>query len=191
MTDINTIKQRVRSVLSEKRFRHTLGVADEAERLAVRWGASPESAYLAGLIHDMAKEIPYDDALRMLESFGFKADDDLRRCPALLHGPLAACLAQREFGISDTDILSAVRYHTTGRAGMTVLEKIIYLADFIEPNRCFDGVDEVRQLAYENLDRAVLAESDMVIVFTVERGSFLHRGTVDTRNDLLASVGKE
>ncbi len=188
MLELEEIKTKVESALSNKRFIHTLGVADEAKRLALKWGADENAAYLAGIIHDYAKEIPTAEAVAQLNSFGFEPTDEFLNCPALLHGPLAAFLAEKEFGVQDADILNAVRYHTTGRAGMSVLEKIIYLADFIEPNRCFDGVETARRLAYENLDRAVLAEADMVIVFNVERNVFLHSDTIRARNYLLQQL---
>lgn len=185
MLELEEIKARVKARLSDKRFVHTLGVADEAKRLALKWGADENDAYLAGIIHDYAKEIPETESVKLLTAFGFELTDELLYCPALLHGPLAAFLAERDFGVQDASVLNAVRYHTTGRADMSLLEKIIYLADFIEPNRHFDGVETARTLAYENLDRAVLAEADMVMVFNIERHVFLHSDTVKARNFLL------
>lgn len=190
MKELEEIKKAVGARLSRKRFEHTAGVAETAVRLAARWGADPNGAYIAALVHDYAKEIPIDETLKMLNEAGIAPDRGMLECPAVLHGPLAAYLAEREFGISDRDILNAVRYHTTGRRGMSQLEKVIYLADFIEPNRSFDGVDEVRVLAEENLDRAVLLESDMVIRFTLDRGLPLYVGTVETRNDMLKRIGE-
>lgn len=188
MLEIEEIKSRVRARLSEKRFAHTMGVADEAKRLAAKWGIDEDSAYLAGLVHDYAKEIPVSQAIEMLDSFGFHINEDLAQCPALLHGPLAAHLAERDFGIQDKDILNAVAYHTTGRCNMSILEKIIYLADFIEPHRSFEGVETVRKLAYEDLNRAVLCEADMVIVFNIEKNVFLHSDTIKARNWLLSQI---
>lgn len=188
MKELEEIKGAVSARLSRKRFKHTAGVAETAVRLAERWGADPKSAYIAALIHDYAKEIPTAETLAMMKQANIIPDRGMLECPAVLHGPLAAHMAEREFGISDCDILNAVRYHTTGRRGMSQLEKVIYLADFIEPNRCFDGVDEVRALAEENLDRAVLLETDMVIRFTLDRGLLLYAGTVETRNDMLKKL---
>lgn len=186
MTEIQDIRQRVQAALSEKRFKHTMGVADEAVQLAKRWGANMNRAYLAGLLHDYAKEISKEETFRILCQCGLEGVCiNMRYCPALLHGPLAARLAMTEFDIKDPEVLDAIYYHTTGRANMSLLEKIIYVADFIEPNRCFDGVDDVRRLAYEDIDRAALAEADRTIALSVERGHYLHSDTVEARNYLL------
>lgn len=188
MIKLEDIKKRVKSKISEKRFIHTLGVAEEARRLAARWNADEDAAYLAGLVHDYAKELPIPLSIKLLESYGFNISDELLCCPALLHGPLGTHLIKDDFGITDADILNAVCYHSTGRPDMSVLEKIIYLADFIEPSRNFNGVESVRQLAYKNLNRAVLTESNMVIVFNVEKNVFLHSDTVKSRNYLLNQI---
>lgn len=191
MTDIDEIRTRVAARLSEARFRHTFGVAEEAVRLAEKWGADEKAAYAAGLIHDYAKELPREEAMRIAEKTGVLPDRGLLAYPALLHGPIAAYMAEREFGVTDPDILNAVMYHTTGRCGMSKLEKIIYLADFIEPNRSFDGVNEIRALAYESLNRAVLEETDMVIKFIIDRKNPLYMGMVVARNEMLEQVKGE
>ncbi len=190
MSEIEEIKSRVCAALSERRFIHTMGVAEEAKRLAEKWGADTNSAFVAGLVHDYAKEVPIPQTSQMLEDFGFHINNDLKHCPALLHGPLAAYLAEKEFGITDNDILNAITYHTTGRPDMSALEKIIYLADFIEPNRSFEGVETVRRLAYESLDSAVLCEANMIIVFNIEKNVFLHSDTVKMRNQLFITKSK-
>lgn len=189
MTDVAEIQRSVCARLSERRFSHTLNVAEEARRLAERWDVCPERAYLAGIVHDCAKEIPKNEAFEMLREFG--EADDYSACPALIHGPLAAHIAMRDFGVEDEEILDAVRYHTTGRCKMGMLEKIIYLADFIEPSRSFDGIEEVRRLAYENIDKAVLMEADMVIGFVIERGQLLNEKSVQMRNELLMRTKEE
>ena len=190
MTDVSEIEKIVQERLSEPRFLHTLGVAKEAVRLSEKWGADKPSAYLAGLVHDFAKEIPKDEAIKKLREFG-ETGFDYSACPSLIHGPLGARLALQELGIENSSVLDAIRYHTTGRQGMTLLEKIIYLADFIEPSRKFDGVQKVRKLAYEDIDRAILLEADMVIGFVLERGQFLHEETVQMRNELLIKTKEE
>ncbi len=190
MTDVAEIEKIVCARLSERRFSHTLNVAKEAQRLAERWGESPEKAYLAGIVHDCAKEIPKDEALALLYSFGEK-DIDYSTCPALIHGPLGAHIAMHDFGIEDECVLNAVRYHTTGRCKMGMLEKIIYLADFIEPSRSFDGIETVRRLAYEDIDKAVLMEAEMVIGFVIERGQLLNEKSVQMRNELLMKTKEE
>lgn len=185
------IEEIIKGTLSEKRFLHTMGVADEARRLAKRWGANEEESYLAGLVHDCAKELSKDTMLLRLEKYGFDMTEELKNCPGLWHGPLGSYIAADELGIDNEEILSAVRWHSTGKPDMTLLEKIIYIADFIEPNRCFDGVDAVRRMAYEDIDRAALCECEMVIVYTIENGKYIHSDTLKTRNDLLMRIKRK
>ena len=131
--------------LSEKRFAHTMGVAETA-------------AFVAGLVHDCAKEIPFDETVRLLRENGYEPDEDELSAPGILHAPLGAIVAKDEFGIEDAGILGAVRFHTTGRPAMSTLEKIIYIADFTEPSRKYPEAEEVRKLAVKDLDKAVLCD---------------------------------
>lgn len=191
MQSIDEITRYLKMNLSEKRFLHTLGVAETAEDLARRWGADCAKAFLAGLVHDCAKEIPFADTVKLLKNSGYKLTELEKSTSGILHAPLGAVLAEEIFGIDDPVVLNAVRYHTTGRAGMTILEKIIYIADFIEPNRNYKESDEVRELAKTDLDRAALKETDMVIKFTVDKGRTLHTDTIHTRNYLLKIIKEE
>ncbi|MCL2874382.1 MAG: bis(5'-nucleosyl)-tetraphosphatase (symmetrical) YqeK [Defluviitaleaceae bacterium] len=142
--------------MSEKRYIHTIGVAKEAIKLADMYGEDAEKAYIAALLHDIAKEMPNSSKLAMAKAVGIKLDEELEKIPTLLHGYLGAQIAKTDFGIDDEYVLDAIRYHTTGRANMTLLEKIIYLADIIEPNReIYEGLPQIRQKAFDNLDEAV------------------------------------
>ncbi len=183
--ETHKIQQRIQKILSEKRYLHSLGVAEEAQRLAVHYGAAEEKAYLAGLLHDCAKEIPEEQALAMLNKYGVQIDEIVKRTPRLLHGPLGACISQVEFEITDPEILDAIRFHTTGKANMNLLTKIIYIADYIEPNRRFEGVEELRVLAYDSIDRAIIAGIDYTIEDLIQSGLALHPDTIHARNYLL------
>ncbi len=191
MQKADRIKEYAKTVLSEKRFAHTVNVAEEARRIAVLWGADADKAYLAGIIHDIAKEVPKSQALEALTRYGYNPDETERLNPELLHGKLAAYIAKDKFGIDDEEVLSAVAYHTTGRPAMSLLEKIIYVADFTEPGRCYPEADEIRRLADQNLDKAVLYQADMVIKFIVDKGRPLHVDTVNTRNYFLMKLKEE
>jgi len=150
------ILQRLKKMMSEKRYIHTIGVAKEAIKLADMYGEDAEKAYIAALLHDIAKEMPNSSKLAMAKAVGIKLDEELEKIPTLLHGYLGAQIAKTDFGIDDEYVLDAIRYHTTGRANMTLLEKIIYLADIIEPNReIYEGLPQIRQKAFDNLDEAV------------------------------------
>ena len=188
MQSINEITRYLKTNLSEKRFLHTLGVAETAEALAKRWGADCFKAFLAGLVHDCAKELPFDKTLNFLEESGYRITWLEESAPGILHAPLGAVLAKKLFGIEDESILDAIKYHTTGRENMTILEKIVYIADFIEPGREYSESKEVKKLADIDLDRAALMETDFVIKFTIDRGRTLHPDTIKTRNYLLRVI---
>ncbi len=188
MQKADEIKEYAKTVLSEKRFVHTANVAEEAKRLATVWGADADKAYLAGIIHDIAKEIPKSQALGTLTKYGYTPDETEKQNAELLHGKLAAYIVRDKFGIDDDEVLSAVSYHTTGRPGMSLLEKIIYVADFTEPARNYPEADEIRKLVDQNIDKAVLYQADMVIKFIIDKGRPLHTDTVNTRNYFLLKL---
>lgn len=186
MTGIEEIKAELRKILSEKRYVHSLGVADEAKKLAAKYGVDENRAYIAGLVHDCAKEVPPQDMEGILKrKYGVSVDSMSKLTPKILHGVLGACEAQSKFGIYDTEILDAVKYHTTGKGNMSMLAKIIYIADYIEPNRDFDGVRELRSLAYRDIDEAIIKGIDDTIKDLIKRGLLLHPDTIHARNDLI------
>jgi len=191
MQSIDEITNYLKANLSEKRFRHIIGVAETARALAQKWGADADKAFLAGLVHDCAKEIPVNKSVERLTASGYSPDEVELRSPALLHAPLGAVVAREVFGISDKEVLNAVTFHTTGRPEMSLLEKIIYVADFTEPGRTYPEAGEIRQLSYIDINRAVLKETDMVIKFTVDRGRAIHPATVITRNYYLKLINEE
>ena len=168
--------------LTEKRFWHTMGVAKTAQSLAEMWGADSASAFLAGLVHDCAKEVSYNETIEGLTENGYIPDEIEKQSTALLHAPYGAILAREIFGIENQEILNAIKYHTVGRPNMTLLEKIVYVADFIEPNRRFDEAEIVRQLAYKDLDKAVLSECDIIIGFNQDKEKVVHPATLITRD---------
>ena len=191
MNTIEEITKVLSNELSETRFKHTLGVAETAKILAEKWGADADAAYLAGLVHDCAKEIPVEQMVELLEKNGYCCDEMERESSNILHAPLGSIIAKEKFGVEDEDVLNAVRYHTLGRAQMSLLEKIIYVADFIEPGRKYKEVQFVRDLAYVDIDKAVLKEADIVIKYIIDKGGVLHTESVRTRNSFLIKIKKE
>ncbi|MBQ9757268.1 MAG: bis(5'-nucleosyl)-tetraphosphatase (symmetrical) YqeK [Clostridia bacterium] len=181
MQSFDEIRDYAKNVLSQKRFLHTLSVADEAKELALLWGADCEKAYFAALLHDIAKEIPFEESKEILKKAGLPTDF----IRPLIHGPVAAYMAREKFGICDEDILNAIRYHSTGRTGMSVLEKIIFVADFTEPNRLYTDSKEVRELSRKDLDAAMLLQCDRCIKFLIDTGKIVNTLTVDLRNSLI------
>lgn len=180
------IKNYLKQNLRNKRYEHVLGVRDTAIKLAEHYKEDTEKARFAALIHDCAKNISDDQIILIAEKHKLAIDDITKISPQLLHGSIAAIIAKEEMGITDEDVLNAVTYHTTGRKGMSLLEKIIYIADYIEPSRNFQGVDELRRAAFQDLDKALIKAFDNTIKFVVERGQLLHINTIEGRNYLLS-----
>lgn len=177
MLPIETIQEKLQSALSVKRYIHTMGVAEEAGKLAEIYGTAKDrqKARVAGLLHDCAKDYPEGMRLRFCKEYKVQVDEIMQKQTDLIHPFLGAEVAKREYQVLDEDILNAIRYHTTGRAGMTLLEKIIFIADYIEPNReKFGGLDEARRLAYLDLDQAMEYILENTIAYVKARGRLLH-----------------
>lgn len=155
---LRKLRKEMKKKQDARRYEHTLGVEFTAAALAMRYGASVVDAQTAGILHDCAKCLSDEKRLHICEKYGLPVSDVERRSPFLLHGKAGACLAEEKYGIQGKpDILNAIRYHTTGREGMSLLEKIVFVADYIEPGRKqAPNLTEIRQLAFENLDAAVL-----------------------------------
>lgn len=169
-----------------KRWQHTLGVVESAIALAERYHADPDKARTAAILHDVAKYWPVNRQREAIEADGHPAGmETLRFDKPLWHSHAGAYVAKRDFGIEDEEILDAIRYHTSGRVGMTLLEKIICLADYIEPGRDFPGVDQLRELAETSLERALVAGFDGTIIHLIQTGKSIYPLTVQSRNDLL------
>ncbi len=186
MIKIDSIKLYLERELSQKRYNHSIGVADEAVRLAKRYSVDTDKAYIAGLVHDCAKEVHNSEALKLLsDKYDVLIDDVAMHTHKILHGPLGACIARDLFEIDDAEILDAIEFHTTGKADMSMLTKIIYIADYIEPNRNFEGVDELRHLSYKDINQAIVKGIDFTISELVEKGMLLHPDTIHARNYLI------
>lgn len=183
--DLGKIKSLLQRCLNHELYRHSLGVADTAASLARRYGVAEEKACLAGLIHDYAKDYSTEKLLETVEKYALKVDPVSLAEPRLLHAPAGAALVADHLDIQDREILDAVAYHTTGCAGMMPLSRIIYLADCIEPNRSYRGVDKLRRLAFQDLDRALLLAVDWTIMSVIRRKILLHPMTIEFRNSLL------
>jgi predicted HD superfamily hydrolase involved in NAD metabolism len=177
----------VKEQITERRYIHTLGVVESAIELAERYGADVKKAELAAIFHDYAKFRPKEEMEQII--IAEKMD------PALLeynmelwHAPVGAYLVKKEAGIQDAEILDAIAYHTSGRVGMSLLDKVVYLADYIEPGRSFPGVDEVRQTAKQNLDHAVIQALRNTVVFLMKRNQAIYPDTFKTYNDLIMNL---
>ncbi len=177
--------EKLRSLLTESRYKHTLGVADTAKRMAEKYAFPAEKAYTAGLLHDCAKCISIEQMLQLCSQAQIETDDDEKTSVQLMHAPAGAAMAMLEFGITDTEIINAIRYHTISRKGMTLIDKIIYISDCIEPNRQIDGVDKLRQIAQEDIDEAMLACLDTNITYVLTKKKILHPNSIYARNEII------
>ncbi|MBR6647670.1 MAG: bis(5'-nucleosyl)-tetraphosphatase (symmetrical) YqeK [Clostridia bacterium] len=175
--------EKLKNTLSERRYIHSIGVMESAVSLAERFGGDIDKARIAGLLHDCAKEVDKDEAVELCDELGIEIDDAKRVQKGLLHADLGAELVKTEYDISDSEIYDAIKYHTMGRENMTMLDKIIYLADFIEPSRRdFEGLTELRKLCMEDLDEAMLFAINLSISFVLNKGKVLHKQTLATRD---------
>ena len=183
--DNEKIKKILKERLSAKRYKHTLGCAETAEKLAEKLGADTQKAYTAGLLHDCAKELSLTEQLAYAEKCGYKPDRLTAMSGSLLHAPVSSLMAKHEFGIDDEEILGAIAYHTTGKENMTLLEKIVFSADMVEPNRDFPGAEQLRKDIFSDFDKGLIEIFDRSISFVLEKGSILHPTGVYARNYLI------
>lgn len=175
----------LQSLLKPSRFRHSLGVAKEAVLLATLYGADPEKARLAGLLHDLAKNRSEQESLLWAEEFGISFDPVTQRSHTLWHAPLAAAYAEKKLGVSDPDLLSAIRYHTTGRAGMSQLEKVVYLADYTSEDRSYPDAEYLRKLARKDLHAGLHFALEYTICKLVQDKKPVHPDTLFAYNELV------
>lgn len=186
LTDILSIR------LSKKRFQHSLNVADEAKKLAEKYDLySPEKAYLSGLLHDICKEIPKEEQLIMAKKSTLDVSPVELVTPPLYHAIAGAWYAENVLNVHDDDILNAVRYHTVGRAGMSRLEEIIYIADLISADRNYKDVNKMRKNAYQSIEKTMLEALRFSIADVVAKGSMLPHHTIEAYNQYASEKKKE
>lgn len=178
------LKKEVRKVLNSERYIHSLGVSNTAVKMAKAYNVSVKKAYTAGLLHDCAKNLSKSKAMQKCDDYDVELDDFERSNRALIHAKLGERIAAAEYGITDNNILMAIKWHTLGRPGMTPLEKIIYVADVIEPSRDFEGIEKLRELAFKNLDKAVIECTKTTIIYNQERGREVHPNAFALIRDL-------
>ncbi|WP_153123329.1 bis(5'-nucleosyl)-tetraphosphatase (symmetrical) YqeK [Peribacillus tepidiphilus] len=179
--------QLVKEQITEHRYQHTLGVVETSIWLAEKYGADVKKAELAAIFHDYAKFRPKEEMKEII--IREKMPKDLLEYnEELWHAPVGAYLVEKEAGVEDPEVLDAIRYHTSGRVNMTLLEKVIFLADYIEPGRKFPGVEEVRELAKQSLDKALIKSLQNTILFLMKKNQRIYPDTFHTYNDLLLKL---
>ncbi len=190
LLNIEEIKKQLQKVLSPKRYIHSVNVMETAVSLAARYGEDGAKAALAGLLHDCARDVKGEEALNLCGKYGIKIDEVCRIQPDLLHGRLGERLACELYGVKDPKVLNAIAIHTMGCPDMELLEKIIFVADYIEPARTFPEAEAMRKEAFVDLDKTILTGVDSTIQYVVGKGRLLHRDTLETRNWILMEIKK-
>lgn len=175
----------LREKLTPERFEHSLCVAKSAKKLAQKYGADVEKAYTAGLVHDVMKNETKAVQLKIIKDADIILNCAEQLNPKLWHAISGAVYIQKEFGIHDEDIIKAVRYHTTARAGMSLLEKVLYIADFISADRTYDGVEQMRRAAEMSLDAAITEGLRFSIEELSHNGFAIHPDSVEAYNEML------
>jgi predicted HD superfamily hydrolase involved in NAD metabolism len=177
------IEEKLKEYVSGKRYRHSLDVRDTADDLARFWGGDRRKACIAGLLHDVARDLDVDVLKGIVRSeYDVDPCGGMARTRGLLHAYAGRVIARQEFGIDDEEILSSIAGHTTGRPGMSLLEKIIFVADYIGQGRSFRGVKTARRLAYRNLDDTVRHKLKANLIDLIRKGRPICTDTIDAYN---------
>ncbi|BBH21342.1 HD domain-containing protein [Paenibacillus baekrokdamisoli] len=177
----------VRAEMPERRWIHTMGVMETSIILAKRFGEDPDRAEQAAILHDVAKYWKTSRMETIIREEGLPAEL-LEFDKELWHAPVGAFVAEHQFAVKDIEVLDAIRFHTSGRVGMTQMDKVVCLADYMEPGRDFPGVHKIRELAEHSLEKALIAGFDSTISYLLEQGKRIFPLTVAARNDLLAVI---
>ncbi len=190
MFQLDDIIREVRGKLQESRFQHSWQVAVLAKELAPKYNICAERAFIAGLLHDYGRAMDTSQLLDKARSAGLSIHPVEEKLPMLLHGPVGALLVEELFGIDDMEVLAAIAYHTTGRAGMSPIEKLIYLVDVIEPGRQFPCVDQLRNRIEQanSLNEAMELVLIQALLYNIKKNSLIHPQSIDALNCLRSTM---
>ncbi len=183
--DIDVLINDVKQHQPDKLFMHSMAVASKAVQMAKKFNVDEQRAFIAGILHDYAKKMSGDELLAYCTKHKIAVDDVCQLSPFLLHGAVAADIANKKFGIDDDDILNAICYHTYGRVNMSDLEKIIYVADAIADGRDYPDIDEIRNIADKDLNKGLMAVISHSIKYILDKGMAVHPNTILLWNDLV------
>lgn len=190
--ELSKIRKAMEKTLDPKRYEHTLGVEYTAAALAMRYNASVINAQLAGLLHDCAKCLTNTKKLSLCEKHDISVSEVEKRNPFLLHAKVGGFLAKEEYGVEDPDVINAILNHTTGRPGMSLLEKIVFVADYIEPSRKHaPNLHEIRKMAFINLDHALIKILEDTLVYLKETGDAVDPMTAETYAYYCSEIGMD
>ncbi len=185
MVTISEIIERLPKYETQKRIKHSIRVKETALQLYKLWGGNKQVLVYAALLHDIARDLSIEKLIKIAEKNGYRIDKIEAENPIILHAPIGAIIAEKDFGITDKNILNCIKYHTTGRASITLNEAIIYLADFIEPGRDFEDAKKVRKIAFADLKEAVIQETILNVAYLMNARVPIHPKTIEMFNSLL------
>ena len=185
-TDRESLEEFIKTNLKESRYRHSMGVEEMAVRLARMHGADSEKAAFAGRYHDLAKNFDEETMDAYIRKYGLP--EYLIGNNALAHSKVGAAILENEFGVTDKEILDSVRYHTTARKDMTLLDEVIFVADVVEDNRTYSDLDYYQDLAYRDLDRACLEILEYTIGSLTAKGRVIDKDTIEARDWVLQKI---
>lgn len=189
--NFDSYKEKIREKLDDFRYHHSLCVAEEAVRLTSIYGGDPEKAYLAGLLHDITKNYSDEEHLKIFKMFDIILSDVEKNSSKLWHAISGAAYVHNILGISDEDIISAIRYHTTAKRDMSLLQRIIYLADFTSADRSYTDVDVMRKLVNESMDKAMAYSLEYTIGDLQEKGYKVHPDTLAAYEEIKSKINSE
>lgn len=183
--NLNDYKEIIKPMISERRYIHCVNVSKEAVFLANKYGADEEKAAIAGILHDITKELGNDEQLQIIHDSGIILDNVQKKAPKLWHGITGSLYIKNNLGIDDEDILNSIRYHTTGRSGMSILEKVIFVADFTSDERTYNGVETMREKSRKSLEEAMLYGFRFTFSDLTKRGLAIHPDEIFCYNEIV------
>lgn len=188
----NETKQKLEGRLKPRLYNHSIATGEMAEKIARLYDADEKKAFLAGILHDVAKEMSKKELLVYAKSRRIKIDAIQEKQAGLLHGAVGAYIIKNEFEINDDEILHAIEIHSTGSKNMSLLDKIIYLSDSAEPNRDYDGVEMIRDLIFHGeLDNALIEAMRIKLIYVVEKKVMLHLDSIEAWNEIVRNLKSE
>lgn len=191
MVENNDLRSRLAQALSPTSFEHSERTAATAVKLAKTHSGEEEKALIAGLVHDVGRDLTDEELLKRAKEYGIEISAIEAEKPYLVHAAVSAAMAAEDYEIVDESILSAVENHTFGQTNMSKLDKIVFLADMIEPKRDFNGIETIRDLVDKNLDKAFAVAFQMQLVRLINQGKVIHPKAISVWNSLAKEVGKK
>ncbi|MDF2985169.1 MAG: putative superfamily hydrolase of metabolism [Eubacterium sp.] len=187
---LDQMDQLLKQSLKPGRYIHSVNTMKEAVALADIYGEDKDMAAIAGLLHDCAKDLQEQETLDYCRNHGIVLNEVEEKQVFLMHGAVGAIIAKEKYGVENETILNAIKYHTTGYSQMSMMDKIIFLADYIEPGRTHSEVDNARKLACENIDRALISSFDSIIRYVIHQKGLIHPYTIEARNKILMLISE-